>query len=137
MKYKDPDATKDFYIPNALSAFENYFPRDKYADYYDKEFVVTESTNPLIKSGDLMHVYLTDRYFPDCEKYLIVETNHLPKDHAWKFARIDDMKDSKDFDNMDWRQELDDIRNLGRYNFFHLDSFAKLMDSINVKLNFD
>lgn len=99
--------------------------------------VVTESTNPLIKSGDLIHIYMTDRYFPDCEKYLIVETNNLPKDHAWKFACIDDMKDSKDFDNMDWRQELDDIRNLGRYNFFHLDSFAKLMDSIKIKINSD
>ena len=106
-------------------------------DYYDNEFVVTESTNPLIKSGDLMHIYMTDRYFPDCEKYLGVETNHLPKDHAWKFACIDAMKDSNDFDNMDWRQELDDIRNLGRYNFFHLDSFAKLMDSIKIKINSD
>ena len=106
-------------------------------DYYDNEFVVTESTNPLIKSGDLMHIYMTDRYFPDCEKYLVVETNHLPKDHAWKFACIDAMKDSNDFDNMDWRQELDDIRNLGRYNFFHLDSFAKLMDSIKIKINCD
>lgn len=137
MKYKDPDATKGFYIPNALSAFENYFPRDKYADYYDNEFVVAESTNSLIRSGDLMHIYMTDCHFPDCEKYLVVETNHLPKGYAWKFALIDAMKDSKDFDNMDWRQELDDIRNLGRYNFFHLDSFAKLMDSIKIKINSD
>lgn len=137
MKYKDPDATKGFYIPNALSAFENYFPRYKYADYYDNELVVIESTNPLIRPGDSMHIYLTDCYFPDCEKYLTVETNHLPKGYAWKFALIDAMKDSKDFDNMDWRQELDDIRNLGRYNFFHLDSFAKLMDSIKIKTNSD
>ena len=137
MKYKDPDATKGFYQPDSISAFESYFPRYKLAYYYDNDLIVTESNNPLIKPGDILRIDCTDYLYPECPRYLRVITNNLPKDCAWKFALIDAMKDSKDFDNMDWRQELDDIRNLGRYNFFHLDSFAKLMDSIKIKTNSD
>lgn len=137
MVFNDTEPTKEFYKPNGLSAFESYFPKDKYADYYDTELVVSESSNNLIKVGDIIRIHLSNKFFKDCEKYLVVETNHLPKEYSWKFALIDDMKNSKDFDNMDWRQELDDIRNLGRYNFFHLDSFVKLMDSIKIKINSD
>lgn len=137
MVFNDTDATKWLQKPNTLCAFESYFPKDKYADYYDTELVVLESSNSLIKVGDIIRIHLSDKFFKDCEKYLVVETNHLPKGYAWKFALIDDMKNSKDFDNMDWRQELDDIRNLGRYNFFHLKSFRELIDSIKMKINSD
>lgn len=135
MKYKDPDATKGFYQPDSIIAFENYFPRYKLADYYDNDLIVTESNNPLIKPGDILRIDCTDYLYPECPRYLRVTTNNLPKDCAWKFALVEDMQDSKEFDNLDWRQELDDIRNLGRYNFFHLDSFAKLMDSIKVEVH--
>lgn len=137
MMFNDTDATKWLQKPNALYAFESYFPKDKYAEYYDTELVVLESSNSLIKVGDIIRIHLSDKFFKDCKKYLVVKTNHLPKGYAWKFALIDDMKNSKDFDNMDWRQELDDIRNLGRYNFFHLKSFRELIDSIKMKINFD
>lgn len=137
MMFNDTDATKWLQKPNALYAFESYFPKDKYAEYYDTELVVLESSNSLIKVGDIIRIHLSDKFFKDCKKYLVVETNHLPKGYAWKFALIDDMKNSKDFDNMDWRQELDDIRNLGHYNFFHLKSFRELIDSIKMKINFD
>lgn len=137
MVFNDTDATKWLQKPNTLCAFESYFPKDKYADYYDTELVVLESSNSLIKVGDIIRIHLSDKFFKDCEKYLVVETNHLPKGYAWKFALIDDMKNSKDFDNMDWRQELDDIRNFGRYNFFHLKSFRELIDSIKMKINSD
>lgn len=93
MVFNDTDLTKGFYKPNALSAFEIYFPKDKYEDYYDTELVVSESINNLIKVGDIIRIHLSDKFFKDCEKYLVVETNHLPKGYAWKFALIDDMKD--------------------------------------------
>ena len=119
---------------NAMDTFQDYFS-DEYSKYYDTDLIVTESNNNLIKPGDIMNITVTDYYCKECEKCLVVKTNMLPNDVAWKFAFIGNMLNSKDFDNMDWRQELDDIRNLGFYNYFHLGSFAKLMDSIKLKIS--
>lgn len=119
---------------NAMDTFKDYFS-DEYSKYYDTDLIVTESNNNLIKPGDIMNITVTNYYCKECEECLVVKTNMLPNDVAWKFAFIGNMLNSKDFDNMDWRQELDDIRNLGFYNYFHLDSFAKLMDSIKLKIS--
>ena len=51
---------------------------------------------------------------------------------TWKFIEPRMMINSDDFDNFDWRQELDDIRNLSTYNFFHFESFEHFISSLGI-----
>lgn len=106
-------------------------------DYDNCYFNVKSSNNKLIKAGDFIQFSFTREPFNDSlYDYVKVEivNRELCKGSnlAWKFADCNDLANCKEFDDMDWREELDDIRNLAPFNFFHYESFEKLLSSIEL-----
>lgn len=112
----------------------------EYRKVLDKTVKILSTSNNLLKSGDIIQIRITTIPYGDIVKpYIRAEVinrclTESFSDIAWKFASCEGMSKADDFDNMDWRTELDDIRNLGKYNFFHLEGFRDFIESFDFEI---
>lgn len=100
-----------------------------------KPLIIMSSNNKLIRKGDMIMVSIIKPY-QDCSSLIsvsVLNRDLSPNTNCtWKFIEPRMMINSDDFDNFDWRQELDDIRNLSPYNFFHFESFEHFISSLGI-----
>ena len=106
-------------------------------DVLNKDLKIIESKNALIKPNDVLNVTIGKGCYNELNGDIIfvtvynTEADGRPKDvRCWKFVPTEQMISDENFDTMDWRDELDDMRNLSIWNFFHPSSLEKFFELI-------
>lgn len=108
--------------------FENFTE-----DFLYGEFVITSSKNPLIEKGDVLDFFVGEGEYEGPGEIIFARIEKTWELLYWKFASVYELYHKTDFDNFDWRNELDDKVNLAAWNFFHLESFKEFLGQITFE----
>lgn len=114
---------------------KNMFFENLSEDFLHGEFIVTSSKNPLIKKGDALDFFVGEGLYEGPGQIIFARIEKVWELLYWKFASIDELYYKTDFDNMDWREELDDKANLATWNFFCLERFKDFLEQIKFERN--
>ena len=115
------------------SKARNTFFENLSEDFLHGEFIVTSSKNSLIKKGDVLDFFVGEGLYEGPGQIIFARIEKVWELLYWKFASIDELYYKAGFDNMDWREELDDKANLSTWNFFYLERFKDFLEQIEFE----
>lgn len=115
------------------SKAEKTFFENLSEDFLHGEFVITSSKNPLIEQGDVLDFFVGEGYYEGPGQIIFARIEKFWEVLYWKFASIYELYYKDDFDDMDWRSELDDKANLSTWNFFYLEKFKEFLGQITFE----
>lgn len=115
------------------SEAEKTFFENLTEDFLYGEFVITSSKNPLIQKGDVLDFFVGKGEYEGPGEIIFARIEKTWELLYWKFASVHKLYYKTDFDNFDWRSELDDKVNLAKWNFFHLESFKEFLGQITFE----